>query len=89
MLYISIPAMAGSNSGSLLKQGLQAENKGNYRVAAKFYKKACDSGDAKGCYNLGLSYEFARGNKQNKFKELRFFKKACEGGNAVGCRFMR
>ena len=48
-------------------------------------KKACDSGNFSGCYNLGVMYNNGLGVKQNYFKAVKLYNKACDGGNAVGC----
>jgi len=48
-------------------------------------KEACDSGNASGCYNLGLMYYKGNGIKQSYNKSKVFFSKACERGNTLGC----
>jgi len=78
MLYISIPAMAGSEAKSLFEQGLKADIQENYKIAAKLYKKACDGGNAWGCNNLGNLYANGHGVQQNYFKAAKFYKKACD-----------
>ena len=45
-------------------------------------KKACDSGYARGCYNLGLMYAKGTGVKQDYLKAVKFYTKACDGGYA-------
>lgn len=49
------------------------------------YQKACDGGDAGGCFNLGVSYAKGLGMKQDYFKAKELFGKACDGGYAGGC----
>jgi len=53
--------------------------------AAQYYKKACDGGEARGCYNLGVMYYNGEGVSQDKVKAAQYYKKACDGGNARGC----
>jgi len=89
MLYISIPAMAGSNAKSLFKQGMNAYNSKDYQTARKYYKKACDGGDAKGCNNLGFLYDKGHGVQQNYSIAAKYYKKACDGGDALGLRWWR
>ena len=54
---------------------------GNFEEA----KKACASGDAASCSDLGLMYQDARGIKQDEFKAVKFYRKGCDGGSAHGC----
>ena len=49
-------------------------------------KKACDGGNAIGCFNLGTMYDSGRGVKQDDFKAKELFGKACDGGDAGGCK---
>ena len=35
----------------ITEQGDEAFEKGDYQKAAQLYQKACDSGNAEGCYN--------------------------------------
>ena len=81
MLYISIPAMAGSNAGYLVKQGLHAAGNGDYTTAAKLFKKACDGGIAEGCINLGVLYYNGQGVYMNKFKAYKYLIKAAKHVN--------
>ena len=54
--------------------------------AAVLYKKACDGGDATGCFWRGNSYAVGIGVEQNYFKAAELYKKACDGGDAEGCK---
>ena len=56
-------------------------NAGDYQQ----YKNACDGGNARGCFNLGLMYYKGRGVKQDDFKAKELYGKACDGGCAGGC----
>ncbi|MDT8338473.1 MAG: tetratricopeptide repeat protein [Sulfurimonas sp.] len=48
-------------------------------------KKACDSGSALACNNLGAMYSNGTGVKQDNFKAVELYTKACDGGEVVGC----
>ena len=48
-------------------------------------KKACDSGNMRGCHNLGVMYTNGDGVKKDFGKAVQLFKKACDGGNMLGC----
>ena len=61
-IIASILTIAGfaKTASDYFKQGVIAEVLSKYSLAAKLYKKACDKGDAKGCSNLGVLYEYDR-----------------------------
>ena len=48
-------------------------------------EKACDSGNMRGCYNLGFMYTNGNGVEKDFSKAVQLFKKACDGGNMHGC----
>jgi len=54
-------------------------------TTAEGAKKACDRGNAQGCFNLGLMYTKGQGVKQDDFKAKELFGKACDGEVARGC----
>ena len=51
----------------------------------ELYKKACDSGNPAGCYNLGGIYATGKGIKKDLNNAIIFYKKACDGGFQEGC----
>jgi TonB family protein len=46
---------------------------------------ACDRGDAARCYDLGVSYQTAKGGQQDQVRATALFQGACESGLAQGC----
>ena len=48
-------------------------------------KKACDSGNMRGCHNLGVMYTNGDGVEKDFGKAVQLFKKACDGGEVRGC----
>ena len=68
-------------SKDLTELGNEAYEKGDYQKAAQLYQKACDSGNAEGCYNLGVSYE----NGQSFSTAKQYYGKACDLGLQLGC----
>ena len=52
-------------SKDLIESGTEAYSKGDYQKVAELSKKACDSGAALGCYNLGFLYANGQGVKQD------------------------
>jgi hypothetical protein len=55
------------------------------RRAAALFEKACEGGDAPGCYNLGVRYTEGSGVPQDKRRAAALFEKACKGGVEQGC----
>ncbi|OUT09261.1 tetratricopeptide repeat protein [Campylobacter concisus] len=72
-------------SKDLTESGKEAYDKGDYQKAAQLYQKACDSGQAVGCSNLGVSYQNGQGVKQNFSTAKQYFGKACDLGLQLGC----
>ena len=64
-------------SKDLIKSGEEAYDKGDYQKAVELYQKACDSGEALGCYNLGVLYANGQGVKQDFTTAKQYFGKAC------------
>lgn len=50
-----------------------------------YYKKACDSGDATACFELGYLFENGMGMSQNKREALLYYQKACDLKYQFGC----
>ena len=72
-------------SKDLTELGNEAYNKGDYQKAAQLYQKACDSGVAEGCSNLGDLYADGQGVNQDYQKAAQLYQKACDSGVAEGC----
>lgn len=72
-VYENIPALGDLG----VKQDLQK--------AFKFYKKACDGGQAFSCFRLGEFYFEGKEVTKDDKKALEFFKKACDMGNKESC----
>ena len=66
-------------------EGLKAFEQQDYQKARKFYEKACNGGDASGCFNLGELYRTGEGVPQDFSKAKELYKKACDEGLEVGC----
>ena len=62
-------------------QGLRQD----HHKAAELYKKACNGGNIKGCYNLGVLYNNGQGLRQNYYTAKEYFGKACDLGDQKGC----
>lgn len=54
-----------SDTKSALKEAIAAHERGDYVKVFKYYKPACDAGDAVSCHNLAALYEDGQGAKQD------------------------
>ena len=72
-------------SKDLIESGKEAYDKGDYQKAAELLQKACDSGEASGCWALGYLYKNGEGIKQNFSTAKQYFGKACDLGDQLGC----
>ena len=58
--------------------------------AAELYKKACDGGNATGCYNLGVYYENGAGGLPKDLGQAaELFKKACDQNDQFACERLK
>jgi len=48
-------------------------------------QQACDLGDAKGCYKLGLKFAKGESVPKDDAKAVSLLQKACDGGDVMGC----
>ncbi len=54
--------------------------------AVELYRKSCNSGNAKGCNNLGVMYETGKGGLPVDYKKaIKLYRKACNMGIASAC----
>ena len=72
-------------SKDLIESGTEAYSKGDYQKVAELSKKACDSGEARGCSNLGFLYQDGQGVRQNFSTAKQYYGKACDLGLQLGC----
>lgn len=63
------------------QKGMNLYNKKDYASAVKSFKKACDSRNMTGCYNLGYMYEAGEGVIKNLETALVYYKKAAKLGD--------
>ena len=77
ILYENIPGSSDNFGIKMPKQDLAK--------AFKFYKKACDGGQARGCFGLGGFYFEGKEVTKDDKKALELFEKACDTGYESGC----
>ena len=93
-LVCAVVLLVGDKSGiessfdakKAYEQGEAFYNNKEYDKAAELFKKACDGGNMRGCYNLGVMYTNGDGVEKDFSKAAELFKKACDGGEMDGCR---
>ena len=84
-IILSILLLSSLMYANLLNDGLNAAKNGNYKKAAKLWKKAANQGVAAAQYNLGGLYYNGQGVRQNKSKAKKLYGNACDGGYEPGC----
>ena len=77
ILYENIPGSSDNFGIKMPKQDLTK--------AFKFYKKACDGGQAFSCFELGEFYRKGEVVAKDNKKALELFEKACDTGYESGC----
>ena len=54
-------------------------------VAASYFEKGCNLNEGISCKNLGISFEYGQGVRQNRTTAKEYYGKACDLGNQEGC----
>jgi len=65
--------------------GNEAGIRQDFRYANELFSKACDKGEKKSCYQLGMMYGNGDGVKQNNANAEEYHRKACDLGHSEGC----
>lgn len=73
-----------SRIGLYYRGGFQGIDK-DEKKAKNFFQKACDEGNANGCFNLGTMYLKGDVVKQDYSKTIQLYKKACENNEFHAC----
>ncbi len=75
---ITLNTSLACNSGEeCFKKGYQEYSKGNYKKAAEYGIKSCNTyGYAKGCFGMGYLYEHGQGIPKDMDKALEYYKKS-------------
>ncbi|WRA30882.1 sel1 repeat family protein [Helicobacter pylori] len=77
--------MAKLNPEELFNLGMLSYDKQDFSKARKYFEKACDLNNGKGCKNLGSLYYNGDGVKQDSKKAATMFEKACELKESDAC----
>ena len=51
----------------------------------RVYQQACEGGEMRGCYNLGVMYRTGTGVTQDLARAVSLYQEACDGGELEGC----
>jgi len=79
-LFISINLWA-----DVITDSYTEVEKGNHKKASKMLAKACENGNAQGCFTLGYMYKNGSGIKQDTQKTIALWERACMLGDSNGC----
>ena len=85
VLSLTTMGIVSSCFADAYQDGTKALDNKIYSEAVAQFEKACDNGNAKGCFQLGRLYEKGDGLPQNKYKAVFLYTQACHGGEADGC----
>ena len=93
LLVCAVVLLVGDKSGiessfgaeKTYEQGKAFYDNKEYDKAFESFKKACDGGNMRACFNLGAMYEYGNGVEKNEQKAAELYKKACDGGEMFGC----
>ncbi|WP_154461376.1 tetratricopeptide repeat protein [Helicobacter pylori] len=58
--------------------GIKSYDKQDFSKARKYFEKACDLNNGRGCSSLGSLYKDGQGVEKNLTKAAYFYSKACE-----------
>ncbi len=86
-ILLSIILLTGLNANlSISANGKDTKvmkEKGSDQI--EIFSKACESGDAKGCFNLGFVYNTGKGLKKDYVKARKYYLISCDAGYARAC----
>ena len=71
-----------ADARSDLDKGFKADKASNYAIAAKWYRKAAEQGDADAQFNLGVMYRKGKGVTQDDAEAVKWYRKSAEQGDA-------
>ncbi|GAA7983583.1 hypothetical protein HpCS16_02220 [Helicobacter pylori] len=81
--------MAESTHEELVLLGMLSYDKQDFSKARKYFEKACDLNNGRGCNFLGFLYENGQGVEKDLIKAAYFYSKACKLGNQKACEVLK
>lgn len=77
--------MAKLNPEELFNLGMLSYDKQDFSKARKYFEKACDLNNGRGCNGLGVLYKDGQGVEKNLTKAAYLYSKACDLNDGDGC----
>ncbi|WQS73491.1 sel1 repeat family protein [Helicobacter pylori] len=81
--------MAEPNPEELVDLGMLSYDKQDFSKARKYFEKACDLNNGRGCNNLGVLYRDGQGVEKNLTKADQYISKACKLGDQEACEVLK
>ncbi|MGG2393995.1 tetratricopeptide repeat protein [Helicobacter pylori] len=81
--------MAEPNPEELFNLGMLSYDKQDFSKARKYFEKACDLNNGRGCNGLGVLYYVGEGVEKNLIKAAQFYSKACKLGDRKACEMLK
>ncbi len=81
--------MAKPNPKELFDLGVKSSKAKDYIQAKKYFEKACELKDGRGCFNLGRLYYYGEGVEKDLTKAAYFYSKACKLGSQEACEALK
>lgn len=88
MVCLVVLGSVSTSFADAYQDGENAAKNKSYSDAVALFEKACNNGNAQGCFQLGTLYEKGEGVVQNKYKAVALYAQACNGGESHGCSNM-
>jgi hypothetical protein len=82
---VSNPTPAAPNGAKLYNEGISSYKNQDFPAAAKSWQQACDAGDPKGCFGVGVMYEDGKGVTKSVKRAVDLYKRACDQSYATAC----
>ncbi len=81
--------MAEPNPEELFNLGMLSYDKQDFSKARKYFEKACDLKDSRGCGALAVLYINGQGVEKDLTKAAYFYSKACKLGEQLACESLK
>jgi hypothetical protein len=79
------PKSPTPNGAKLYNQGISSYKNQDFPTAAKLWQQACDAGEPKGCFGVGVMFEEGKGVAKSVKRAVDLYKSACDQSYATGC----
>jgi hypothetical protein len=79
------PRPVAANGAKLYNQGISSYKNQDFSTTASLWQQACEAGEPKGCFGVGVMYEDGKGVSKNVKRAVDLYKRACDQNYATGC----